>query len=152
MLRILSITLITSLIILVSACSDDPSSPEQQVRDTLQAIEIAAEERSMSDLMGHIAEDYSDHQGNDKDSIRRILQLLFLRNQSINVFSLIRSLEFDNGIAAVEISTAMASRDIDLNQEANRLKADSLRFSVVLQEDNGEWLVSSVSWQRGWGS
>lgn len=151
MLTKLTIIIAASLILLLSACSDDPTSPEQQVRDTLNAIELAAQERSMSDFMDYIADDYSDHQGNDKDAVKRIVQLMFLRNQSINIFTLIRSINVDDKIAAVELSAAMASRGVDLTQETNRLKADTHQFSVVLQQDDDEWLVSSVSWQRGWG-
>jgi len=136
--------------LLLAACADDPTSPEQQVLNTLAAMETAAQERSMSDFMSHISDNYSDHQGNDKDAIKRILQVLFLRNQNINVFTLIRSVDIQNGLAAVEISAAMASRDVDLNQEANRLKADTQRFSLALSIEGDSWLVQSVSWRSGW--
>lgn len=135
----------------VTACASDEESPEQQVRNTLQAIELAVEERSTSDLMDHIADDYSDHQGNNKEAIKRLVQILFLRNQSINIFTLVRSFDISDGIAAVELSAAMASRGVDLNLQENRLKADTSGFSIVLQQTGDEWLVQSVSWQRGWG-
>ena len=138
---------------LISACSDDPSSPEQQVRNTLDLMQQAAQERSMSDFMDHIADNYSDHRGNDKAAIRRIMQFLFLRNQSINIFTLIHSIDIQNNIAAVELSAAMAARGVDLTQENNRLKADTHRFSAVLEQSNSsEWQIKSVSWKRGWGN
>lgn len=138
---------------LLFACGSDPLAPEQQVRNTLDAMQEAAEARSLSDFMTHISDDYSDHQGNDKAAIRRIVQLLFLRNQSINIFTRIQSLDINNDFAAVELSAAMAARGVDLTQESNRLKADTHRFSVVLQQTSGDadWLVQSVSWKRGWG-
>lgn len=141
------------LSLLLSSCGDDPSSPGQQVRDTLKAMQVAAEERSMSDFMQHIADNYSDHQGNDKAAVRRIMQVLFLRNQSINIFTLIQSIEIQNDIAAVEVSAAMAARGVDLSEETNRLKADTHHFSVALiQTGSSEWQVQSVSWKRGWGN
>lgn len=146
--RLLKLSL---LCLLLAACGSDESSPEQQVRNTLAAIKLAAEERSMSDFMDHIADDYSDHKGNDKDAIRRIVQLLFLRNQSINIFTLVRSIDINDSIAAVEVSAAMASRGVDLTLETNRIKADTHQFSLVLQHENDDWLIQSVSWQRGWG-
>ncbi|MBX2848482.1 MAG: hypothetical protein KTR16_09180 [Acidiferrobacterales bacterium] len=139
--------------LLISACSDDPTSPEQQVRTTLNAMQEAAEQRSLSDFMQHVAEDYSDHKGNNKEAIKRFVQILFLRNQSINIFTLIQDLDIQDNIAAVEVSAAMAARGVDLTQESNRLKADTNHFSVVLQnKGDTKWQVQSVSWKRGWGN
>ena len=137
---------------LVHGCGSDLTSPEQQIRDALYAIELATEERSMSDFMNGIADDYSDHQGNDNKAIRRIIQLLFVRNQSINIFTIIHSIDISDNIAAVELSVAMASRDVDLEQESNRLKADTQRFSIVLTQSNDTWLIQSGSWKDGWDS
>ena len=138
---------------MLCSCGDDPQSPVQQVQDTLQAMQDAAEQRSMADFMEHIADDYLDHQDNDKGAIRRIMQLLFLRNQSINIFTLVQSIDVQGNIAAVEVSAAMAARGVDLSQETNRLKADTHHFSMVLQQaQDSQWQVLSVSWKRGWGN
>ena len=146
----LLITLLSCLILV--ACAGDPTSPEQQVRNSLLAMEEAAQERSMSGFMEYISDDYSDLQGNDKDALKRLLQILFLRNQNINIFTLVRSIEINDESATVEISAAMASRDVDLSQETNRLKADTQRFSITLSpnKSNTAWLVQSANWQRGW--
>ena len=146
----LFITLLSCL--LLAACSSEPSSPEQQVRQTLSAMETAAQERSMSNFMRYIADNDSDQEGNNKDALRRSLQILFLRNQNINIFTLVRSIDVKNGLAKVEISTAMASREVDLSQESNRLKADTQRFTLTLSQihDNELWLVQSATWQQGW--
>lgn len=146
----INVILLLLTCLLLNGCADDEGTPEQQVRKTLDAIELASEERSMSDLMDFVAEDYSDHQGNDKNAIRRVMQLLFLRNQSINIFSLVRSIDITNDVAAVELSAAMAARGVDLSLETNRLKADTHRFSILLKQTEGDWLIQSVSWQQGW--
>ena len=145
------LTIILSCFVL-TACNGDSLTPEQQVRNSLLAMEEAAQERSMSKFMNYVSDDYSDHQGNNKEAIKRLLQVIFLRNQNINIFTLIRSVEINDGIAAVELSAAMASRDVDLKQETNRLKADTQRFSIVLSSENNNetWLVQSMSWQPGW--
>ena len=138
-------------ILLISACSSsDPRSPEQQVRDTLTAIEEAAEARSMDGMLEHINEDYSDHQGQTIRDIKRLIQLQFIRNQSINIFTSIQSLEINDGLAAVELSAAMSSGTFDLSQESNRLRADTHHFSILLSQGDDKWLVDSVSWERGW--
>ena len=135
----------------LSACgSADPRSPEQQVRATLEAIELGVEARSMDAVTEHINKDYSDHQGHTIRDIKRLIQLQFIRNQSINIFTSIRSLELTDGVAAVELSAAMSSMAIDLSQESNRLRADTHHFSILLSQQDDKWLVDSVSWARGW--
>ena len=85
-----------------------------------------------------------------KQDLKRIVQMHFVRNQQINLFTRIKSIDISDGLASVELSAAMAARGVDLSQDANRLRADTHRFAVLLSEQDGDWMVSSVSWQRGW--
>lgn len=134
-----------------AACSSEPAlSPEQSVRNTLAAIEESVEARSLSGIMAHVSDDYQDHQGQTKKDVRRVMQLQIIRNQNISVFTRIRSIEFNEGFASVELSTAMASRAVDLSLESNRLKADTAKFSLVLVEEDKQWKIQSSSWQQGW--
>ena len=137
--------------LLLAACSSEPDvSPEQQVRDTLEAIEIAVEARSLSGIMEHVSDDYQDHRGQTKKDVARLMQLQIIRNQNITIFTRIKSIDIHDGIAGVELSSAMASRAIDLSIESNRLKADTAKFSLVLTKEGNQWQVQSGSWQRGW--
>lgn len=139
------------LCLLLSACGQDTeSSPEQQVRSVLSSIEEAAEARSLSGVMQHISESYRDHQEQSKDDLRRMVQFQFIRNQKINIFSRVQSLEIDGNRAIVELSAAMTGREIDLTNEQNRLRADLHSFSLVLNRDDDAWLIGSASWSRGW--
>lgn len=137
-------------LVTVACGSDSELSPEQQVKEVLAQIEENVEKRSRSGVLAFISDDYQDHRGRSKQDIARILQMHFIRNQQINAFTLVRSIEIDEGLAMVELSTAMAGQEVDLSQEGNRLRADTHRFSVVLSADEDQWQVSSVSWQRGW--
>lgn len=143
--------LLAVIALLISACgSSDSRSPEQQIRNTIEAVELGAEARSMDAMTAHISEDYSDHQGQTISDIKRLIQLQFIRNQSINIFTLIRSIEIIDGVAAVELSAAMSSQAVDLSQEHNRQRADTYHFSILLSQDDDQWVVDSVSWERGW--
>ncbi len=142
---------VSVILILLVGCNSSPElSPEQQVRNTIAAIELATEERSLSGVMEHVSDQYADHQGNDKKAIKQMFQLQIIRNQQINIFSVVRDLEVEGQFASAEVSAAMASRDVDLSNESNRLRADTHRFSVAFANEDGEWKVRSVSWQRGW--
>lgn len=136
---------------LLCACSSETvDDPETQVRDTLTQIEEAAEQRSLSGIMEHISDDYADHQGNDSKQIARLAQLQIMRNQKISIFTLVRSINIENDVASVELSAAMAARDTDLSIEANRLKADAVKFSILLKREGEDWKVHSVAWKQGW--
>ncbi|MBL4671157.1 MAG: hypothetical protein JKX81_02765 [Arenicella sp.] len=135
----------------VVACSEQPSlSDEDKVRATLNAIEVAAEQRSLSSMLEHISSSYRDYEGNDYKKIQSIMQFQLIKNQSINIFSKIRELQIVGDAATVEMSVAMASRNVDLSSQSNRLRADTHRFSILLVREKQNWKIQSVSWQRGW--
>jgi hypothetical protein len=144
-------SLIFILGLAISACSEQATlSDEDQVRRTLKAIEMGAQERSLSSMTEHISSSYQDHEGNDYKKIKGLMQLQLIKNQSINIFSNIRELEIIGDAATVEMSVAMASRGVDLSSQANRLRADTHRFSILLTREKQDWKIQSVSWQRGW--
>ena len=145
---------------LISACNNvAPQSPEQRVFNTLAAMEQAAEQRSVADFMQYVSEAYTDHQGLSKSDIRRIVQLQYLRNQSIHILSQVTDLKVDGNLASVEIVTAMASKAGDLQAQEkrqardvmdidfSRVKADTHRFSAVFRSTDQQqsWLLESVS-------
>ncbi len=142
--------LLIAALMLSSCSSDSELSEEDKVRATLAALEEAAEKRSLSEMTEHISDSYKDYEGNDLKRVKGLLQFQLIKNQNINIFSKIRELEVIGDTATAEVSVAMASRAIDLSSEANRLRADTHRFSLVLNLENEKWKIKSVSWQRGW--
>ncbi len=139
------------LALVLSACnSSEPMSDEQQVRAVLEAMEHAAQDRSLSAVMQHVSPKYKDPQGNDFKTVQRLIQLQFITNQNINIFSKVREIEIIDNAAAVEMSLAMASGKLDLSDESNRLRADSFRLSLLYIKEDGDWQLQSASWQRGW--
>lgn len=139
------------LTLLISGCDSGPIlSEEDRVRATLNSIETAAQERSLSGMVEHISPNYRDYEGNDFKEIRRLLQFQLIKNQSINIVSKVRELEVIGDAATVELSVAMASRGVDLSSEESRLRANTHRFSILLKLEEKQWKIQSVSWQRGW--
>ena len=133
------------------ACSNNADlDPEQEIRNTLSSIEKGIENRSLSQVIDHISDDYKDHQGQLKQDIKRLTQFQILKNKNIHLFTRIKSIEIDHPFASVELSTAMASQSIDLSVAENRLKADTYKASIVLKNEGNNWYIVSSSWQRGW--
>jgi hypothetical protein len=143
--------IIFTIALLTAACNEQaPLSDEDKVRATLSAIEVAAEQRSLSSMVEHVSSTYRDFEGNDYKKIQSILQLQLIKNQNINIFSKIQELQIVGDAATVEMSVAMASRNVDLSLKANRLRADTHRISILLIRDQQNWKIQSVSWKRGW--
>lgn len=135
----------------LGACSsDEPMSEEQQVRAVLKAMELGAQERSLSAVMLHVSPKYRDSQANNFKAVQQLIQFQFIRNQNINIFSKVRELEVIDNAATVEMSLAMTSGKLDLSDETNRLRADTFRFSLLFIKENNDWLLQSASWQQGW--
>lgn len=137
----------------LTACSGDPeNSPEKAVLDTLNAIEVAAEARSLSNFMQHISDDYRDHHGNLKQDIQRIVQFQYIRNQQIHILSDVKSLVIDGTQATAQVNVAMAARAVDLENPVRGLRARTYHFSVLLTSDDEqqEWHIASVAWKQGW--
>lgn len=140
-----------SITLILSACSsDEPMSEEQQVRAVIEAMELAAQERSLSGVMQHVSPKYKDAKANDFKAVQRLVQFQFIRNQNINIFSKVSELEIIDNAAAVEMSLAMTSGKLDLSDESNRLRADTFRFSLLFIKENNDWRLQSASWQQGW--
>lgn len=136
--------------LLLTACGGDELSPEENIKNTITLMEQAAEDRSLSRFMEHVSKQYGDHEGNTNKAIAQYVQLNFIRNQSINIFSHIQSIEINEASASVEMSVAMGAKEQDLSDESTRLKADTMHFSILFNKINDKWLVKSVSWRRGW--
>ena len=127
----------------ITACDNDTQTPEQQIKAVIADIEQGIEERSLSQVMEHISDDYHDHKGRSKKDIKRYVQLQILRNQNITILSRVKSLDIQNDIASVELSAAAAARGSELNIAS--VRADTHKASVVLKSDSGDWKVISAS-------
>ena len=137
-------------IVLLSACGSEPSSPEAQIKAVIAQMEEAAEQRSRRDLSEHISDSYSDEHGN-KDALNNIFRAYLFRNQSINIFTVIHSMQAVSPQEyRVELSAFMAAKGVDIESEEGRVKADSHRFSVTFVDESsdGEWKVRSAVWKR----
>lgn len=136
------------LLVILSACSSDQTaSPEQRLRAVLEQIEEAVEDRSVSRAMQHVSEDYADHQGLTKEDLARILQVHYIRNQSISLFTSVHSLELDAEIASLEMSVAMAGHGGEPTLLPNGLRADAVSISAVFQDGSAGWQLISMAWQ-----
>lgn len=123
-------------VILLSACGSR-SSDEEQVRAVIDTAEVAAESRDASDVLEHVASDYSDSNGFDRTQLQNFLRGYFLANPKIELLVRIESLEFPvAGLGRARISV-------------NALPSgDSATLDVEFRQEKGEWRVSRADQVR----
>lgn len=135
----------------LGGCSapDGATDPEKRIRELLEALEAAAEEKDVDGLQGAVAAHYGDARGNDKRAVRRILMFHMLRNESVHLLTRLHSLELlqpDRARAVVLVAMAgLPLADFDALLQA---KVDLHRFDVRLVEIDGDWKIESADWRR----
>lgn len=134
--------------VLVAGGCGSPDSPEAQVRQIVDRMETAAEERDVGDLMGFVSGDFRDAYGQDSQEMSRYLRGYFIANQSIRLLTRINRIDFPlPDEARTQITVAMVGREADAATAWN-LAADLHEFDVTLRKEDGEWKVTYAKWRR----
>lgn len=139
---------IASLLLVVLAACGDSDSPEAQVRKTIDAMEVAAEERDIDDLSEHVSEQFRDADGRDRKEVAQYVRGYFLMNQSIHLLTRISSIEFPTkDEARAKVTVAMVGREA---AEANawNLAGEIYDFDVVFMREGDDWRVTHAKWRQ----
>jgi hypothetical protein len=138
---------ISAAVAAAAGCSQ-PDSPEQQVRTTIEQMELAAEKRSVGDLMEHVSREYRDAEGQGPDEIVQYVRGYMVVNQSIHLLTRIDAIEFPaNDEARAKVLVGMVGRETDA-VDAWNLAADLYEFDLALVREDGDWKVSYAKWRR----
>ncbi len=128
-----------ALVLLLGACGRP--ADEQALRDTIAAMQTAAEERSLSGVMDHVADDFGGSHGLDHAGLRRLLQAQFLGNQKVGVTLGPIDVEMQGERAKVSFSVLLtgSSRYIPERGRAHEVVSG---WRVV----DGEWEIFFAEW------
>lgn len=117
-------------------------TPEQLIRERINQMAEAVEERDIGDFAGGIAEDYRDLDGNSRDDVVRQMRQIFLITNSLSVTTFVESLEIvSNEFAVATVKVLVADVDIRRFQ----IDGEGLTFEVEFVLDGDDWLVSSAN-------
>ncbi len=150
MLLRLPLSTLTALLVavLVAACGGDTEDPETRLRDTLNAMQEAAESRKVNELMSFVSESYQDVEGRDIRQIRAVAQFQFLRNPNIHSFKVIKKLEMvKSDEAEMSLLVAVASSPIDGVASIEKLRAEMMWFDLRFKLEE-EWKLIAAKWRR----
>jgi hypothetical protein len=144
--RLLGLALVLPL--WLAGCGGGGDSPEAMLRQSIDALQHAAEERSLSGFMAHISENYMDEGGRTRKDVRALAQLQFIRNPNIHTFKVVHDPTLtDDRNARVTVLAALAGRPIDGASALTGLRAELMRFDLdFVLEDS--WRITSARWSR----
>jgi hypothetical protein len=141
--NLLAITALT----LLCACGT-ADSPEEQVRQTIAAVEKAAEARDVGDVMEHVSPHFRDAEGRGAEELARYVRGYFIAHQSIHLLTRIDRIEFPTPQEArVQLTVAMVGRDADA-ANAWDLAGEIRDFRATLLREDGEWRATYLEIQR----
>ena len=149
MLKYLSrFLLVLSVALLLAGCSGEETSQEQLLRNTIDQIQAAAENRQLGELMEHVSDNYKDARGRTRKEVRAISQLQFIRNPKIYTFKLVKSLALQDDLhATATVLVALAGTPIDNASALSGLRAELMRFDLKFEFDE-QWQIVAAKWQR----
>ena len=135
--------LLVTMMMVVGGCSR--SSDEQQLRDAIQTMQQAIEERHPSDFMDFVADDFTaSDNGMDRRQLHDLLRLQVLRNERIGVSLVTRELSINGRRATVTLTATLTGSSGGWLPERGSI------YSVTSgwRKDDGDWKLIQANWQR----
>ncbi len=128
------------LALVLPGCRKEP--PEQALRNTIAAMEAAAEQHDNDALFESIAEDFSGSEGMDRQAFRRYVTFTGMRSKSVGVQLGPLDVKLYDQRATVTFTAAISGGEGLL---PDRVQVYDLDTGWRL--DDGEWKLISAKWQ-----
>lgn len=138
------------LMLALAACGEPEDTPEEQVRQLIDAMEQAVEVGSVKGAAGLLHSDYRDRWHPDRRAAARSLFGYMRRHDNIHLFTLIKSITVKPSQDAADavVYVAMSGMPVESVETLVSVKADLYRFDVSLATLDGDWRVRTASWER----
>ncbi|MPV85139.1 hypothetical protein [Ostreibacterium oceani] len=134
--------LLTSL--LLAACSDEPVSPESQLRAWLLQMERAIEEKDLSTIRQLVSDDYQDDAGNTKQQAMLKLMALFKHYENIAISPSVTEIDVKEGFARLVVDTQFSQSTAFAELG---LAGNTYQFVLLFSPDGDDWRLNQLSYQ-----
>ncbi len=146
-MRRLSLVVLLSSGLLLPDCRCSKSSPEEQVRQAIDTVVKAVNERQLKPVVAAISDGYADGDGNTKEQLVGYLRGQFVLRQNLYLVVKLSSLECPEPAQAKVVAfAAMAATSGGRLPDLRSLSADVYRFDIRMAEEAGVWLVVGAEW------
>ena len=141
--------ILLSCLLFMPACSDEPDSAEQQVRQFIEQAEQQIEQRNTSGLKELISENYRDNRNLDQKGILRLALGYFLGHQNIHLFTHIKEIHITKPEQAhVKLFAATTGQPVSSMDSFINIRAQLYLFELSLIKEDDEWQVNQARWRR----
>ena len=123
-----------------TGCKREP--PEEALRNTVAAMEAAAEKGDADALFDHIAEDFGGNEGMDREAFRRYVMVMGLRRETVGVQLGPLDVQLFGDRASAKFTAALTGGPGWL---PNRAQVYDVTTGWRLQD--GEWMLISATWK-----
>ncbi len=130
-------------LVLVALCACTRTTPEQQLRATVSALQAGIEARDAGAIRDVLADDFFGPEGLDREGAVRMAQVLFLRHRAIGV-TIAGPLE-----VRMQPGHASVGFDVALTGGSGRVLPDAARLYGVetgWRLQDGDWRLTSATW------
>lgn len=136
-------------LLLLSACSDEPLTPEQELRAVLEAGEQEVEARDLMAVMERVDPEYRDERQRDWRQLRALLAGYFFRHADVYVFSQVGSVEvLQPDRAEVVLFAGLAGSAEEASGPLSGLRGQLLRFDMTFRRlDQDDWRLLTAGWR-----
>jgi hypothetical protein len=129
-------------LLLLAACSGEPA--EQRLRDTIDAMQLAAIERRPGDFMESVAEDFIGEGSLDRAAMHNLLRAQLLRNKEIGATRGPLDIELQGDRATVRFKLVVTGGAGGLLPE----RAQGYDITSGWRDEDGEWRLFLVEWKE----
>ena len=143
------VKLLSVSLLILTSCSQDRNSPEQQIQNIISAMEAAVEQRSLDNVKQLVSSEYKDEWNGSRRAALRSLMFYFQGHQSIHLLTRTNDIQLadDGKSARAIVYVGMAGKPVEKSEVLIDMNADLYRFDVDLLADGDEWQVISARWQ-----
>ncbi|MDX1569111.1 MAG: hypothetical protein R3200_01410 [Xanthomonadales bacterium] len=126
------------------SCSDD-RSPEAQLRDTIDAMELAAEEGRRSDFMDHVAPDFSGQRGRlNHQELADLLRVQILVHSRVHAVVSNLEVELVGSRARASMHALLTGGPKAWLPDAGRVFKIETGWKL---DEEGDWILISADWE-----
>ena len=129
-------------LVLLSGCAVDQGD-EQAIKQKLEQLEEAVEDKDASSLAGFMAEDFSGPSGMDRERAEAFARVMMARHTELGVTWDLKSLDIQGDRATVELTAMLTGRALVPGFDG---RGRLMNVQMGWRRTNGEWWLVHANW------
>ncbi len=129
-------------LVILSGCAAEQGD-EQAIKQKLEQLEEAVEDKDASSLAGFMAEDFSGPSGMDRERAEAFARVMMARHTELGVTWDLKSLDIQGDRATVELTAMLTGRALVPGFDG---RGRLMNVQMGWRRTNGEWWLVHANW------